>query len=568
MIRVSFFWRGGLLAALLFLLLAGPGARAQAPTWQMAVAASQTANNSSFVYATAADAAGNVYLAGFFAGNVSFGSTVLTTSGAADNDMFVAKWSPASSSFEWAQRAGGQGNDYATALAVRGTDVYVVGAFASSTASFGSITLTNAASVSPGTRSEDAYVAKLTDAGTSASFVWAQQAGGLRNDQAAGIAVQGSNVYVVGAFESPTADFGSIALTNSSGRNQFMAKLTDGGGSGSFTWVQQDNGNAMAVAVQGASVYVAGTNAGNACVTKLVDAGSAGSIGWTQTSNGAGYDYVSALAVQGTSIYVTGAFSSTTVAFGSVTLTNAGVADVFVAKLVDSGTTARFAWALQAGGTTYDQAKAVTVAGSNVYVAGEFSSHTAGFGSTTLTNAEQVGNSQDIFVARLSDGGSAGTFTGALQAGSTRVDGATALAVTSQGVYVGGYAFLGSAPFLPASFGSLTLASPMNGQVGFLALFTDPTLTATNPGIEKVGMSLFPNPAHTSTTVQLPAQPGAASATLTLTDALGRPIRTEQVALPAAGLRHELSLTGLAPGLYALRVRVGEASAVRRLVVE
>ena len=81
------------------------------------------------------------------------------------------------------------------------------------------------------------------------------------------------------------------------------------------------------------------------------------------------------------------------------------------------------------------------------------------------------------------------------------------------------------------------------------------------------GLLLYPNPAHASLAVQ--AAPSAAThATLTLTDALGRRVRTHEISLPASGLRYELSLTGVPPGLYALRVRVGGADTTRRVVVE
>ena len=81
---------GALLGAL-GLLLAAPGARAQAPIWQTAVAVNGAA---SMVTATAIDASGNVHVAGYFTGTVSFGATTLTSAG--DRDVFVAKWSRAS----------------------------------------------------------------------------------------------------------------------------------------------------------------------------------------------------------------------------------------------------------------------------------------------------------------------------------------------------------------------------------------------------------------------------------------------------------------------------------------
>jgi hypothetical protein len=82
------------------------------------------------------------------------------------------------------------------------------------------------------------------------------------------------------------------------------------------------------------------------------------------------------------------------------------------------------------------------------------------------------------------------------------------------------------------------------------------------------GLRLYPNPAKASTTLLLPAVAGASSATLTLSDALGRVLRTTKAALPATGLRHELSLAGMAPGVYVVKVQAGAATAVRRLTVE
>lgn len=50
-------------------------------------------------------------------------------------------------------------------------------------------------------------------------------------------------------------------------------------------------------------------------------------------------------------------------------------------------------------------------------------------------------------------------------------------------------------------------------------------LSATSAG-KLIGLSLAPNPAHATATLQLPPVPGATQATLTITDALGRVVRT------------------------------------------
>ncbi|WP_375416247.1 T9SS type A sorting domain-containing protein [uncultured Hymenobacter sp.] len=202
------------LAAFLFLWLIGPAARAQAPAWQTAVLGN---GGSSQIAATAADASSNVYVAGSFRGTLVLGSLTLTSAG--ESDAFVAKWSAATSSFTWAQRAGGPGVDRAYGVAASGANVYVVGEF-NGTAGFGAIAL-----VSVG--GNDAFVAKLTDTGPSASFTWAQQAGGPSFDQANGVAVSGANVYVVGSV-TPPASFGPLTFARPTSSDYgFLASLGD-----------------------------------------------------------------------------------------------------------------------------------------------------------------------------------------------------------------------------------------------------------------------------------------------------------------------------------------------------
>jgi hypothetical protein len=351
------------------------------------------------VYALAVSGT-SVYAAGYFQGpTAGFGATTLTNAGS--NDVFVAKLTDAGStgSFAWAQRAGGTGVDYATALAVSGTSVYVAGSFDSPTVGFGATTLASAGS-------SDVFVAKLTDTGSTGSFAWAQRAGGTGQDGANALAVSGTSVYVAGSFASSTAAFGPATLVNAGSNDVFVAKLTDAGSTGSFAWAQRAGGTggdgAAALAVSGTSVYVAGgfgsptagfgattlTNAGSfdVFVAKLTDAGSTGSFAWAQRAGGTGGDGAAALAVSGTSVYVAGSFGSPTAGFGATTLANAGNGDVFVAKLTDAGNTGSFAWAQRAGGVGPDFAAALAVSSTSVYVAGYFDSPTADFGPITLTN--------------------------------------------------------------------------------------------------------------------------------------------------------------------------------------
>ena len=179
-------WPAAGLLLLLLLLLLGPAVRAQAPAWQSAVVISQ---NSDY-YALpkmAADVSGNIYVVGHFTGTVVFGTTTLTSAG--NSDIFVVKWNPVTASFSWAQRAGGMGYDLCTGVAVSGASVYVTGYFTNASIDFGNITLLN-------TGDRDGFVAKITDAGSSGAFAWAQQVGGAGVDQVSTVAASGTSRLV------------------------------------------------------------------------------------------------------------------------------------------------------------------------------------------------------------------------------------------------------------------------------------------------------------------------------------------------------------------------------------
>ena len=534
-------------------------ARAQAPAWQAAMVVGN-GNSNCIVTAVATDATGNVYLAGTFSITIAIGTTTLVSAGG--EDIFVAKWNPASQSYAWAQRAGGAGYDYVSALAVSGNSVYVTGYYQSSAATFGSTTL-------PSVGYYDMYVAKLADAGSTATFTWAKGAATTEFEEANAIVVEGSNVYVGGYFNGRTVSFDNVTLQNAVPnasewlRDTFLVKLNDAGPAASFVWAKnlgdtQHDGIGR-LAVQGTNIYLTGYCNGYGSnnvvrnsdffVAKAVDAGSTGSIAW-RTIVTLGANIVGA-AVNGNAIYISGSFTGSAT-FGATTLTSRGNADAYVAKLQDMGSSTAYTWVAQAGGPGDDSPSRLAKQGNRLYLAGNFTGQAEVFGSSALTS---VGGF-DVFVARVVDGGSAGVFTWAQQGGSITYDGVYDLAVSGLAVYTIGY--VGSA----ASFGSFQLGSSQY-QLPFLATLNDATVTAATPTTRLPGLALYPNPAHNHATVQVPAGPGPAA--LTLLDALGRAVRT---AFAPAGQAYALSLTGLAPGVYILRVQMGEKQAVQRVVVE
>ena len=557
----------GLLFPLLVAWLTGPAARAQAPAWQSMMSILPGSGQDAYVFSSVVDARGNVYVAGGFYGTASFGASIRLTSGGGE-DGFVAKWSPAANDFVWAERLGGLLDDRAYAVAVGSSGVYVTGMFRSQSAAFGPLRLSNFGV-------EDMFITKLTEwSATSASVTWAERMGGSQSEEGRALAVVGRNVYVAGSYHDGT--LGSTILPVASGANLFVTKVEDGGPFSSIIWAKAAGGvgynSVAALAVQGSSLYLAGYFSGTATfgttsltstggndvlVAKLLDAGYTASFAWAQRAGGTGNDRAEGLAVSGSSVYVAGSFEGSAAGFGPATLASAGADDAFVAKLDEGGAGASFGWAQRYGGTGADKAAGLVAAGPQLCVAGTFQSPTLPVGATSLLNA----GGGDVFVARLVDAGPSVSTAWARQGGGA--NGEIALSVS---LGAGGRVYVAGGAAAPSAFGPFAVTGPAGSSVGFVATLTDATLTATTPATRGTGIALFPNPASRSTTVQLPT--GTGPVALTLLDALGRTVRTEQVAFPTTGLRHELDLTGLVPGVYALRVQAGEASAVRNLVVE
>ena len=461
-------------------------------TWQRVDAPLQ--GGTSQTLATATDASGNVFVTGTFTGNLAFGTTQLASLGT--TDYFLAKWSPATSTWAWAVSGGGPGDDQALGLAVSAGGIYLTGSFTGS-AILANTTLTAAGNT-------DLFVAKYTDNGTTAAGSWAVRGGGTDAEVASSIAVSGTGVFVTGYFTSSTASIAGANLATAGYRDIFVAKFIDNGTSAGNGWAIGSGGTlfdqGQGIAVSGSNVYVTGylgsagvniagttlNSSGNAdlFVAKYVDNGTTAGNGWAVQGTGDFGEYGQAVAVSGSSVYVAGYFGSTTSTIAGTTFTNAGSFDLFVAKYLDNGTSASDGWAVQGGGASTEYANGIALKGGVIYVTGSF----GGSASIAGSSLYSAGGS-DVFLARYVDNGSSGRGGGAVGGGGSGNDVGYGVATSGSNVYVGG-------TIIPkATIGSSVFNNPVASNLQFLGRITEPapTLSSFSPtsGYEGVSLSLY-----------------------------------------------------------------------------
>jgi len=283
------------------------------------------------------DGSGNAYVTGAFYGPfVTFGTVTLTNEGTSESDMFIVKYDTYGS-VQWAESAGGSDGDYGNSIATDSSGhVYVTGRFTSSVITFGSTTLTNA---NPGSR--DIFIVKY-DA-INGDVIWAKREGGSSEDHDGGVTTDASgNVYMTGGFMSPSITFGTITLINAAPfyNDMFIVKYNS---AGTVQWAKRAGGDGQ--------------------------------------DNGEGI-----AAHDSDFVYVTGGFSSTTITFGNITLTSpkkSGI-NIFTVKYDDTGNVL-WAKSAGGTGTDIAWSVATDLSG-NAYVVGYFSSSTITFGTITLTN--------------------------------------------------------------------------------------------------------------------------------------------------------------------------------------
>lgn len=232
-------------------------------------------------------------------------------------------------------------------------------------------------------QSTDFFVAKFDGDGNE---IWVHDGGGSGNDSTLNVktAPDGS-IYIVGYFSSQTMNLGSYSVTNAGGIDIFIAKYN-----------------------------------------------AAGSVQWLKSFGGSGYEQTEDIAIDGSgNIYIAGYYGSPELSFGSFTLENQGINDIFVVKMDPDGNPV---WAVSEGGDMFEGATAISVKNEGeVYITGYFGTDEIQFGDTTLTNT----GVQTIFITKYN---SDGTVAWAKAGQGSSMDMSTGILVDDSGnLYSTGY---------------------------------------------------------------------------------------------------------------------------------
>jgi hypothetical protein len=379
--------------------------KAQVPDWTWAVNNGGSAAED--IKGITTDESGNILVTGnYYSTSISFGASVLSNAG--QNDAFVAKYDPSGNAL-WAVKAGGTGYEFGKAIATDSAgNVYVIGNFQSPSISFGATTLNSAGA-------EDVFVAKFNSAGV---LQFEFRLGSTGSDQGYGIVTDGTEYFYITASYNGTVSFGSTSLTSMGGSDVFIAKYDLGG---VFQWAKSAGGTSGespgAICLDASDnpiitgiFYSSNMYFGSFMISNIVASNyqiftakysPSGNLIWAKACGGTASDVTYAITTDlNSNVYISGYMSSTSLTFGTSTLSTNGGVDIFIAKYSSAGVES---WAKNIGGSGTEGAYGIATDENNdVYISGDFGSSGVNFGSSVLST---TGTSRDIFLAKYDDQG-------------------------------------------------------------------------------------------------------------------------------------------------------------------
>ncbi|MEW5676197.1 SBBP repeat-containing protein [Flavobacterium enshiense] len=372
--------------------------------------------------------------------------------------------------WEWLTKS--IGSDYVGSRSIsldNNENIYTIGNYSTNTFTYGNLTLTNISQNS----ARDSYIAKHNSLG---EIIWLKGISGINNEEILKVNTDNNNnLYVLGAFNSPSITIGSTTLTNSGSYDIYLAKFNS---DGDLIWVKNISGtnseSAEGLTVDSSgNVYVGGRfnsssiTIGTTVLNNTTSSGAAfllkfDSLGnpiWNKVINGSSDDYIEAISVDSLgNVFVAGGFYSPTLSFDTTNLNNTNnYKDIFIAKYNSTGI---FQWAKKIGGTNDDDVRNIKLDNNgNLYLTGHFSSPILTLGTTTLTRI----SSQDIFLTKYNTNGN---LVWAKKAGNSSYNTSTGLTIDSNN-----NSYISGAYFSSITFGNLPELVSQGNQDVFLAKY-------------------------------------------------------------------------------------------------
>ncbi|HYV92883.1 MAG TPA: T9SS type A sorting domain-containing protein [Chitinophagales bacterium] len=551
--------------SLLILLTLTTTANSFGQTWSWA----KSAGGTPFDWASSvtSDASGDIIAVGsYLSPTITFGSiTLLNTNGFAD--MFILKYDSAGNVL-WAKTYGGSYYDYPFCVTADASgNIIVAGDFDSPTITFGSTTLTSVGS-------GDMFIVKYDAAG---NVLWAKSAGGADDyDHARSVTTDSlGNIIAVGYFKSADITFGSTTLLNVSNNNLEDIFIVKYDAAGNVLWAKSAGGNygdaAYSVTADAAGNIIAAgifysttltfgsttltnANAGNYDDIFIVKYDSAGNVLWAKSAGGIANDVAYAVTTDPSGNIIAAGYFLS----ASITFDSSTFLNAGGSDMfiVKYDTAGNVLWAKSAGGTSNDGAIAITTdASGNIIATGSFYG-TITFGSTTLSSAGEA----DIFIVKYD---TAGNVTWANSAGGIGYDSPSSITADASGNIIAAGDFASST----LTFGSTTLTN-----AGGYDMFVAKLGTILSTGINDIPASrsttgIFPNPFSGSTTISFSLEQSQ-NVSLRIFDMNGRLVTTLADAYFEEG-DHEIvwNTENLNPGIYFLRFQSAENSETVRLAV-
>ncbi|HET9728778.1 MAG TPA: PKD domain-containing protein [Acidimicrobiia bacterium] len=300
------------------------------------------------------DNAGHFNVSGGFSGTANFGGSDLVAQG--NPDMFLAQFNASDGSHVWSKRFGSAGNsDNMKDIAVdSANNIYATGNY------MGTVNLGGANLSDPFTSDQDLFLAKFTSAGT---HVWSKNFPNNATDIGTNVAVDGAgNVTVIGSLfnainfsGNPVGGPGTLS-SGGSLTDVVVAHFTT---DGNYLWSFQkgsttanetpgdlalDSAGNPVVSFFGTASFDLGSGTapaakGKSDVILAKYSASSGGYIWGQRYGGSGNDVANAITLDSAdNVFLTGYFDSTSLSFGTPTISGSGSSTYgFIAKLDSAG---------------------------------------------------------------------------------------------------------------------------------------------------------------------------------------------------------------------------------------